>query len=151
MIAPTSSRPSPAGHQLAGKEAVNVADLAAEHLLQDPDDVPEWRDIAVELRERQPRGRVPRPRTVEEKLEYVAAGNGVVILPQSAASFYNRPDITLVPVSDIAPSQVCLAWDSTRRSALIGEYVAIVHGRALQEGAQVQHARPVTAQAGGHG
>jgi DNA-binding transcriptional LysR family regulator len=115
-----------ADHRLAGKEAVSVADLAAEHLLQDPDDVPEWRDIAVELREREPRRRVPRLRTVEEKLEYIAAGSGIVVLPVSAATFYHRPDITHVPVGDLAPSQVCLAWDSSRGNALIREYVAIV-------------------------
>ena len=118
----------PADHQLAGKETVNAADLAAEHLLQDPDDVPEWRDIALELRERKPRRAIPRLRTVEEKLEYIAAGTGIVVLPLSAATFYHRPDITHIPVGDLAPSQVCLAWDSSRNSALIREYVAIVLG-----------------------
>ena len=118
----------PSDHQLAGKETVNVADLAAEHLLQDPDDVPEWRDIALELRDRKPRRAVPRPRTVEEKLEYIAARNGIVFLPLSAATFYHRPGITHVLVGDLAPSQVCLAWDSSRHSALIREYVAIVLG-----------------------
>ncbi len=62
-----------ADHRLAGKDAVTVADLAGEHLLQDPDAVPEWRDIAVELRGRQPRKAIPPLRTVEEKLEHVAA------------------------------------------------------------------------------
>lgn len=57
----------PADHPLAGKETVSVADLAAEHLLQPPDDAPEWRDIALELRERRPRRATPRLRTVEEK------------------------------------------------------------------------------------
>jgi len=118
----------PADHQLAGKETVNVADLAAEHLLQDPDDVPQWRDIALELRDRKPRRAIPRLRTVEEKLEYIAARNGIVVLPMSAATFYNRPDITHVLVADLAPSQVCLAWDSSRHSVLIREYVAIVLG-----------------------
>jgi DNA-binding transcriptional LysR family regulator len=118
----------PADHQLADKETVNVADLGAEHLLQDPDDVPQWRDIALELRDRKPRRAIPRLRTVEEKLEYIAAGNGIVVLPMSVATFYNRPDITHVLVADLAPSQVCLAWDSSRHSALIREYVAIVLG-----------------------
>ena len=115
----------PAGHRLAGKEAITVADLAAEHLLQDPNAVPEWRDIAVELRDGRPPGRIPPLRTVEEKLEHVAAGHGIVVLPMSTAMFYTRPDISHVPVSDIAPNQVCLAWDSMRRSALIRDYVAI--------------------------
>jgi DNA-binding transcriptional LysR family regulator len=116
----------PADHPLAGKETINVADLAGEHLLQNPDDVPEWRDIALELRDRQPRRALPVVRTVEEKLEYVAAGHGIVLLPLSTATFYTRPDISHVPVSDIAPTHVCLAWDGSRRSALISEYVAIV-------------------------
>jgi DNA-binding transcriptional LysR family regulator len=116
----------PADHQLAGKETINVADLAAEHLLQDPDDVPEWRDIALELRDTQARQAIPELRTVEEKLEYIAAGNGIVVLPLSAASFYNRPGITHVLIGDLAPSQVCLAWDSSSHSALVDEWAAIV-------------------------
>ena len=63
----------PAGHRLAGKDMVSIADLADEHLLQDPGAVPEWRDIATEMRTRRRRG-APVFRTVEEKLEHVAAG-----------------------------------------------------------------------------
>jgi DNA-binding transcriptional LysR family regulator len=115
----------PAGHRLAGKDSLLVADLAAEHLLQDPEAVPEWRDIAVELRDGRTPGRIPFFRTVEEKLEHVAAGHGIAVLPLSTATFYTRADISHVLVSDIAPNQVCLAWDSLRRSPLIGDYVAI--------------------------
>ncbi len=115
----------PVDHPLAGKATVSVTDLADEHLLQDPEIVPEWRDIATELRARGPRAATPRLRTVEEKLEHVARGSGVVVLPASTAAFYTRPDVTHVPVDDIGPSQVCLAWDSQRRSPLIPEFVAI--------------------------
>jgi DNA-binding transcriptional LysR family regulator len=114
----------PAGHRLAGKDTVTIADLADEHLLQDPDAVPEWRDIATEMRDRQ-RHRVPVLRTVEEKLEHVAAGNGIVLLPVSTAAFYTRPGVAYIHVSDIAPSQVCLAWDATRHSRLIRDFAAI--------------------------
>jgi hypothetical protein len=62
---------------------------------------------------------------VEEKLEHVAAGHGIVMLPLSTATFYTRPDLSYVSVSDVAANQVCLAWDSLRRSALISEYVEI--------------------------
>jgi DNA-binding transcriptional LysR family regulator len=116
----------PADHPLAGKETVSIADLAGEHLLQNPDDLPEWRDIALELRDRQPRRPLPPLRTAEEKLEYIAAGHGIVVLPLSTATFYTRPDVTYVPVSDIAHCHICLAWDSSRRSTLISEYVALV-------------------------
>jgi DNA-binding transcriptional LysR family regulator len=40
----------PADHRLAGKPSLRIADLADEHLLQDPAAVPEWRDVSLELR-----------------------------------------------------------------------------------------------------
>jgi DNA-binding transcriptional LysR family regulator len=114
----------PAGHRLAGKDTITIADLADEHLLQDPSAVPEWRDIATEMRSGRPRG-VPVFHTVEEKLEHVAAGHGVVLLPMSTAAFYTRPDVAYSHVSDIPPNQVCLAWDATRRGQLIQDFAAI--------------------------
>jgi DNA-binding transcriptional LysR family regulator len=121
----------PADHRLAGKGTISIADLADEHLLQDPNAVPEWRDIATELRTRTRR---PAPffHSVEEKLEHVAAGHGVCVLPLSVAMFYSRVDITHVAITDIAPNQICLAWDSTRRS-VIHEFAAIAaeHGTAI--------------------
>ena len=114
----------PAGHRLAGKDTITIADLADEHLLQDPGAVPEWRDIAAEMRTRRRRG-APVLRTVEEKLEHVAAGHGIVVLPLSTAVFYTRPGVAYSHVSDIPPNQVCLAWDATRRSRLIQDFAAI--------------------------
>jgi len=114
----------PSGHQLAGKDTITIADLADSHLLQDPDAVPEWRDIAAEMRTRRRRS-VPAFRTVEEKLEHVAAGHGIVVLPLSTAVFYTRPGIAYSYVSDIPPNQVCLAWDATRRSRLIQDFAGL--------------------------
>jgi DNA-binding transcriptional LysR family regulator len=122
----------PADHRLAGKGTISIADLADEHLIQDPNAVPEWRDIATELRTRTRR---PAPffHSVEEKLEHVAAGHGVCVLPLSVAMFYSRVDITHVAITDIAPNQICLAWDSTRRSRVIHEFAATAaeHGTAI--------------------
>src|ERR1700754_4089024 len=121
----------PADHRLAGKESITISDLADEHLLQDPDALPEWRDIATELRSGT---RVPQPhvRTVEEKLEHVAAGRGVVVLPLSTATFYTRPDIVHLAVRDLGPNHVCLAWDASRTSRLVHEFVAIAEEQAAQ-------------------
>jgi DNA-binding transcriptional LysR family regulator len=111
-------------HRLADKESIGIADLADEHLLQNPDVVPEWRDVATELRSGR-RRKEPTVRTVEEKLEHIAAGTGVIVLPLSVATFYTRADITHVPIHDIGPNQVCLAWESSRRSPLIQEFATI--------------------------
>ena len=122
----------PADHRLAGKETIAIADLADEHLLQHPDAVPEWRDIATELREgtRAPVGHFA---AVEEKLEHVATGRGVTVLPLSTATFYTRPDIVHVPVRDIPPNQVCLAWEAGRRSRLIQEFAALAQAALSPE------------------
>jgi hypothetical protein len=89
--------------------------------------VPEWRDIAAEMRTRHRRS-VPVFHPVEEKLEHVAAGHGIVVLPLSTAVFYTRPGIAYSHVSDVPPNQVCLAWDATRCSRLIQDVAAIAAG-----------------------
>ncbi|MGO4595062.1 LysR family transcriptional regulator [Leifsonia sp. 2TAF2] len=114
----------PADHELATASSVLMADLAGEHLLQDPAAVPEWEAIAIEMRRRPGRVRPP-GRTVEEKLELVAVGNGIAILPLSTAHFYRRDDVAVVSVSDLPPTDVLLGWDGGRRSALIDAFVAI--------------------------
>jgi DNA-binding transcriptional LysR family regulator len=119
----------PDEHRLAGKNSISIGDLADDHLLQDPEAVPEWRDIATELRNRH-RPNAPIFRTVEEKLEHVAAGHGIVLLPLSTAAFYTRPGVSYTHVSDIPPNQVCLAWDATRRSPLIQDFAAIAAVRS---------------------
>jgi DNA-binding transcriptional LysR family regulator len=110
----------PADHPLAGKGALSIADLAGEHLLQDPAAVPEWQAVATVAAD-------PPPviRTVEEKLEHVAAGHGVVVLPLSTATFYTRPDVTHLEITDIGPNLVCLAWVTGRHSGLVEEFVDI--------------------------
>ncbi|WP_432892350.1 LysR family transcriptional regulator [Kribbella sp. CA-245084] len=114
----------PSDHRLAGKPVIDITDLADEHLLQDPDAVPEWRDIARELRTRTAKP-IPVMRSVEEKLEHVATGRGISIIPLSVATFYQRSDVVAVPVDDLALNAVCLAWVSSRRSRLIHDFAAI--------------------------
>ncbi len=125
-VRPVMSEPRvvvlPVAHRLAGKESVRVADLAADRLLQDPAAVPEWRDVATVAA-------APVPaRSVEEKLEHVASGAGVAILPLSTARFYTRPDVTWIPVSDIAGNRVVLAWTAARRTPLLREFAALADG-----------------------
>ncbi|MFJ8364224.1 LysR family transcriptional regulator [Streptomyces sp. NPDC093984] len=111
----------PVGHRLADRASVTVHDLASEHLLQDPDAVPEWRDVALELRDRR-RPEVPAIHQVEEKLELVASGAGICVLPLSTANFYIRPDVIPLPVEDIGPNEVALAWVVSRRSPLVHDF-----------------------------
>ena len=125
-------------HRLAGKESIHVADLATDHLLQSPDAVPEWRDVAVEIRngERRP---VPEIHSVEEKLELVAGGQGIAVIPASTANFYTRSGIEAIPVEDLGPNHVAAAWPVGRTTPLIEEFVDAALALLPEQGACEAH------------
>jgi DNA-binding transcriptional LysR family regulator len=105
----------PSGHRLAGKEEVTEADLTGEPLVwhSDPSTHPTKRphpDSGL------------RVRGVEEKLEHVAAGRGISFVARSETLFYTRPDISYVPIPELAPDQVCLAMASSRTSPLAEDF-----------------------------
>jgi DNA-binding transcriptional LysR family regulator len=113
----------PAGHRLAGKEQVTEADLAGEPLV--------WHgDTSTQPTRR------PHPnagylvRGVDETLEHVAAGRGISFLARSATLFYSHPDISYVPIPDLAPDQVYLAMAATRTSPLADDFFAAAQATA---------------------
>lgn len=113
----------PAGHRLARKEEVTEADLAGEPLV--------WHgDTSTQPTRR------PHPnagylvRGVDETLEHVAAGRGISFLARSAAVFYSHPDISYVPIPDLAPDQVCLAMAASRTSPVVDDFFAAAQATA---------------------
>jgi DNA-binding transcriptional LysR family regulator len=109
----------PRSDPLARRKSVRLADLASRRLLQDPATVPEWYAIATPEHRRA--GQTAH--TVEDKLELVAARSGFVILPRSTTAFYRRPDVQVIPIEDIAPSQVTLIWDAATKNSARDAFV----------------------------
>lgn len=102
-----------------------LAALPSDHPLADAIELSE-EDLAQErhLRYLEPPAPGGTPiRSVEEKLEHVAAGRGIIVLPLSATQHYTRPDVVYVPVVDAEPDQVWLAVVSGRDSAVIRDFV----------------------------
>jgi DNA-binding transcriptional LysR family regulator len=126
----------PVTHPLASRAEVALGELAEEHLVQDPAAVPEWATAASEMRRRSASSRTA-SRTVEEKLELVAVGRGIAILPLSTARFYRRPDVAFLPVVDLPPSGVSLAWQATRTNPLLASYAAAATAAAGDHTADV--------------
>ncbi|MPV39008.1 LysR family substrate-binding domain-containing protein [Georgenia subflava] len=117
-------------HPVAAFDEVDVSDLADEHLLQEPEDVPEWAAVARELRDG---GRDEEPAmTVEQAIEVAASGAGIVIVPLSLARLYHRKDVTHRPVTGVAESQIGLAWRVDDDDPRVEAFIGIVRGRTAR-------------------
>ncbi len=111
----------PADHPLAHRDRIVMAELADDHLLQDPGAVPEWRAVATEMRGGERRS-VPPIGSVEEKLELVAQGQGIAVIPASTAAFYTRHGVVSLTVDDLGPNHVAVAWPTGRRTRLVHDF-----------------------------
>jgi DNA-binding transcriptional LysR family regulator len=114
-------------HPVAAYEEIDVADLADEHLLQDPDDVPAWRDVATEVADGT-RFPVP-PMDLRTAVESVAADAGIVVVPMSLARLHHRKDVTYVPVTGVPTSTVGLAWPQDADDDRVQAFIGVVRGR----------------------
>ncbi|WP_067505588.1 LysR family transcriptional regulator [Actinoplanes sp. TFC3] len=116
----------PTDHRHAGRSELTLADLDGDVLLQPLETVPEWPG-AVAFGP--PTGFVSPATepTVEEKFERVAAGRGVIVIPESAARYYHRPDLVFAVVTDLPDTQVCLAIETRRRSPILRELMRSAH------------------------
>ena len=94
----------PKDHTIAAVDSVTLADLAAEDRI----------DAAL---------------SPEDAIELVAAGGGIVILPQSIARLHTRKDVVVRPVTDAVPTEIAIAWREVNTTVWVEEFVGIVRGR----------------------
>jgi DNA-binding transcriptional LysR family regulator len=59
-------------------------------------------------------------------LEQVADGSAYCIVPASMTEYYGRPDLAWVPLEDVDPLRIALAWRERDGSPLVAAYAAIV-------------------------
>ncbi|HEY8914707.1 LysR family substrate-binding domain-containing protein [Lacisediminihabitans sp.] len=64
-----------------------------------------------------------------DAVELVAAGGGVVILPQSIARMHGRKDVVARPVVDAPETRIAIAWVEANTTERVEEFVGIVRGR----------------------
>ena len=115
-------------HPVSAYDEIDVTELADEHLLQDPDDVPAWRDVAVEVADGT---RYPVPQlTLREAVERVAADAGIVILPMSVARVHQRKDVVAVAVTGVPTTKIGLAWLVDNEDDRIQTFIGVVRGRS---------------------
>ncbi|WP_405607989.1 LysR family substrate-binding domain-containing protein [Streptomyces sp. NBC_01511] len=115
----------PKDHLVAAVDEVSAADLADDIVLHPLDDTLDWEG------RRPGRPANERPATTLDAVELVAAGVGLLVVPQSLARLYHRKDLTYRPVSDAPESRVALSWPEERTTDLVEEFIGIVRGRTV--------------------
>lgn len=114
-------------HPVAAYDEIDVAELADEHLLQEPDDVPTWRDVATEVADGT---RYPVPAMgLREAVESVAAEAGILVVPMSLARLHHRKDVVAVRVTGVPTTTVGLAWPQDADDDRIQTFIGVVRGR----------------------
>ncbi|MEJ2885339.1 LysR family transcriptional regulator [Actinomycetospora aeridis] len=115
----------PPGHDLAGRGSLSFADLRDEPFLALPLAAGPLR--AAWLAEAQRDGRPARiggeVRSVEETHEALLDGRGVVLLAAGNADALARGGVVVVPVTDLPPCTLVLAWRADDRRPAVRAYV----------------------------
>ncbi|MFE2060942.1 LysR family substrate-binding domain-containing protein [Streptomyces sp. NPDC059467] len=129
----------PKDHVITAAEEVTVADLADEVLFHPLDDVLDWDAPPGEPA-------FERPATTEDAVELVAAGVGLLVVPQSLARLYHRRDLTYRPLTDAPESTVALSWPEEATTDLVEDLIGIVRGRTVNStrGRQQAQASPAS-------
>jgi DNA-binding transcriptional LysR family regulator len=123
-------------HLLAAAEEVSIEDIADAVVLHPHDDTLDWEH---------PPGQpaLLRPATTKDAVELVAAGVGLVVVPQSLARLHHRRDLVYRPVTFAPESRVALAWLEDETTDLMEQFIGIVRGRTVNS----TRGRPEPAQA----
>jgi len=115
----------PKDHVITATEEPGVADLADEIVLRPQDDTLSWPGG--------PPGRAAAsdPSTTAEAIALVAAGVGLLVVPQSLARLHHRRDLTYRPLAGAPASGVGLVWPDAENTELMEEFIGIVRGRTV--------------------
>lgn len=92
----------PAEHPISLLDSVTTADLDGETVRFDP---------------------------VEDAIDLVVAGAGILVLPHSLARQHSRRDLAMRPITDAPTTEVAIAWLTDTATDDIEEFVGIVRGR----------------------
>jgi DNA-binding transcriptional LysR family regulator len=114
----------PKDHAAAAAEEMSPEDLADDVVFHPLDDTLAWEQLPG-------RPAVERPATTADAVELVAAGVGLLVVPQSLARLHHRKDLTYRPLSDAPESRVALSWLEEETSDLMEQLIGIVRGRTV--------------------
>ncbi len=125
----------PVDHRLAGKESVTLDDIAGEPVPRMPD--PAWNSFwRIDPRpDGSPAPDGPLVNAMEDKLELIAAGEAVAIIPGGLHAEGLRPDLTTIPLEGVDPSHIVIATRADDRSRLLAAFRKYARAHLTSPGA----------------
>lgn len=116
----------PKDHLFAAVDEISVEDLADEVVFHPLDDTLDWAEGT-------PPGMpaIERPATTADAIALVAAGVGVLVVPQSLARLHHRRDLTYRTVTGVPQSRVALSWPEDATTDRVEDFIGIVRGRTV--------------------
>jgi len=115
-------------HWLAGRDKVAFGELLEEPFLALPESAGPLRDYWLAVPER---GGAPVQvgavvANADETFAAIEEGSGIVLISSGNATIYQRPGVRAVPVMDLSPSQLAVAWRAGDHRAAIRDFVEAV-------------------------
>ncbi|SED56658.1 LysR substrate-binding domain-containing protein [Ruania alba] len=130
---------TPTDHVVAAlddREEATLDDLATETVLHPQDDVLDWPDgLPGTVAEH-------RPENTAAAIALVAAGIGVLVVPQSLARLYHRRDLTYRFLTDAPVAPVALSWLTDAKTDETEDMIGIVRGRTVNSSRGRPRAQP---------
>jgi DNA-binding transcriptional LysR family regulator len=117
----------PNDHRLAARSSVSITELLDEPFLALPASAGPLRDywLALEERDGHPVRVQAEINDTEETYEAVASGIGICLLAAGNAPIFARGDVTMLPVHDLSPSELVLAWNERHCPPLLETFAAM--------------------------
>jgi DNA-binding transcriptional LysR family regulator len=101
----------PDDHPLATRTSLGVADVLPEPIVAAPVSPGPWRDYWILTDYRSgPAPVVAEASTLDAEMHLVSRGVGLSITSEAVGLWYRRPGVTFVPIVDLPPCSVVLAW-----------------------------------------
>ncbi|GAA3598459.1 hypothetical protein GCM10022198_23390 [Klugiella xanthotipulae] len=118
---------APREHPVEALAEVTVADLVGLPLLPNPDALADWPAPTIT-----PHTGGYGPGTIEDTIELVAAGLGLLVVPHSIARLHSRKDVIARPLVGVADTRVGLAWREEDDDPMIEDFIGVVRGRSAR-------------------
>jgi DNA-binding transcriptional LysR family regulator len=117
-------------HRLARRTSVLFHELANEPFVALPPAAGPLRDfwLGADQRRGRPARVVAEVANADEKFEIVSSGVAIGLVAESIAAVYARPDLVCIPVTDLGPAHMAVAWRRGDRRPAVQAFVQACAG-----------------------